>query len=160
MSLSFLFCLVFLSGAALGRRTPMGGTRIRSARPLKPLGAHKPGVLPNFTQSGASGVFGVDVSDPNIAASSWACMHSNGNYSFAIVECWRGGYQLSPCADNIANAWNGGFQDVDVYAFMCPQCNNGPQSVQALVNFLRQNSVRFGIALFESLPFPDLARQA
>jgi len=35
---------------------------------------------------------------------------------------------------------------VDVYAFMCPQCSgNGVGAVQALVNYLRSNNVRFGM---------------
>ncbi len=114
----------------------MGGKRIRA----KDVPARD-----GVACSGSSGVFGLDVSDPNVAGSSWSCMHEQGNYSFAVVECWRGGYQLSPCASNIASAWNEGFRNVDAYSFMCPNCNNGPQSVQSLVNYLQSNSVRYGM---------------
>ncbi len=65
----------------------MGGARIRKVSPL----VSKQQLANNTLLARSPGVFGVDVSDPNIAASSWACMHKNGNYNFAIVECFRGG---------------------------------------------------------------------
>ena len=128
---------VLMFACTLALRTPMGGARIRRSAPI---------ASPSTARArGAPGVFGLDVSDPNIPASMWSCMHTQGNYSFAIIEGWRGGYQLQPVADNVAYAWAGGFSHVDVYAFMCSNCNNGPQSAQALVNYLRQNNVQFGM---------------
>jgi hypothetical protein len=117
------FLLLLVLGISFAFRTPKGGARIRRASHSARSAPGAPGATRSArsNSTGAPGVFGVDVSDPNIAASSWACMHTNGNYSFAIVECWRGGYQLSPCADNIQYAWAGGFHHVDVYSFMCPR---------------------------------------
>jgi hypothetical protein len=130
--------LLFLS-LALAMRTPMGGARIKRRAPAAAAAAAKP-----FSPR-SPGVFGLDVSDNNIDGSAWSCMHTQGNYTFAVIEGWRGGYQLSPVAGSVANAWNAGFSHVDVYAFMCNQCNNGPQSARALVNYLSTNNVRYGM---------------
>jgi len=96
-----------------------------------------------------SGVFGLDVSSGisgTISQSNWQCMNQNGNYTFAIVEGWQGGYgQNTNLASAIAGAWAGGFKAVDVYSFMCPRCsNNGVSAVQSLVNYLSTNSVQYG----------------
>lgn len=97
----------------------------------------------------APGVFGVDMSasiSAGITQADWTCMNQQGNYTFAIIQGWQGGYQQNNAlASAVSMAWNGGFSHVDVYAFMCPNCKNGVGSVDALVNYLRSNSVTFGM---------------
>jgi hypothetical protein len=80
MFLLVIFAVLLQLSVAL--RTPMGGARIR--RPASSKHA-------NYTvpKPSASGVFGIDVSDPNIDSANWACMHTQGNYDFAVVEGCR-----------------------------------------------------------------------
>jgi len=79
------------------------------------------------------------------SGSVWSCLISNG-ISFAVVEAWNGGFGYgSNTAACVSGAWNAGFAHVDVYAFMCNQCNNDPkQSISTLVQDLQADSVQFG----------------
>lgn len=94
------------------------------------------------------GAFGVDMSSSiskTVTGDKWRCMHQQGNYSFAIIEGWQGGYgQNTGLAAAIAGAWSGGFSHVDVYAFMCSNCHNGPESAKSLVEYLRSHNSKFG----------------
>ena len=49
-------------------------------------------------ETGLPGVFGVDMSSgisAGISAAQWECMHTQGNYDFAIIQGWQGGYGLN-----------------------------------------------------------------
>lgn len=161
--------------SSLGLRTPMGGKRIRT----KVQTSHR-------STSGFSGSFGLDVSGdeaPTISNNSWKCMvrgergktkrkkkkkklrsfqYEQGNYTFAIIEGWRGGYQMTKNLAEVTQAAASVGMATDVYAFMCPnvnltqfvcfgkvfdrhflQCNNSPSSVQSLVEYLRSNGAKF-----------------
>eukprot|EP00041_Stephanoeca_diplocostata_P034998 m.1216549 g.1216549 ORF g.1216549 m.1216549 type:complete len:270 (+) comp24614_c0_seq4:154-963(+) len=103
----------------------------------------------NVSNMDVPGTFGVDMSvgiSKTITEAKWSCMHTTGNYQFAIVEGWQGGYgQNTGLASAVKDAWNAGFKDVDVYAFMCPNCHNSAASATQLVNYLKSNNVRFGM---------------
>jgi GH25 family lysozyme M1 (1,4-beta-N-acetylmuramidase) len=92
------------------------------------------------------GAFGVDMAiwtSPSPA--SWSCMHTTGNYSFAIIEGFNGGRGVrSDMGSCTGNAWNAGFAHVDIYSFMCPGCGNSASSVSELVNTIRSQNARFG----------------
>jgi len=101
------------------------------------------------TAAQTGGVFGLDVSSGisgSVTQTQWQCMNQQGNYTFAIVEGWQGGYGQNPnLASAVAGAWAGGFKSVDVYSFMCPRCSgNGVSAVQSLVNYLSTNNVTYG----------------
>jgi hypothetical protein len=59
----------------------------------------------------------------------WDCF-VNAGYSFAIIQTWQGGYGFdSNIANCVNDAWAAGMAHVDVYAFLCPNCNyNYPAS--------------------------------
>lgn len=98
---------------------------------------------------GYPGVFGVDMSvsiSKGISVNDWRCMREKGNYTFAIIEGFQGGYgRNDELARVVSRAWDGGMHHVDVYSFMCPNCaGNGRGAVKELVDYLRNNDVRFG----------------
>jgi len=60
----------------------------------------------------------------------------------------NGGYQfineIKTCTDN---AWSAGFEHVDIYVFMCPNCRgnqDGVAAVQRIVNSLTSLGVKYG----------------
>jgi hypothetical protein len=62
------------------------------------------------------------------------------SFSFVHTKCSR-----QHTHTQVARAWAAGYQHVDVYAFMCNQCDgNGPGAVQELVQYLQSNQVTFG----------------
>eukprot|EP00041_Stephanoeca_diplocostata_P034995 m.1216520 g.1216520 ORF g.1216520 m.1216520 type:complete len:242 (+) comp24614_c0_seq2:154-879(+) len=103
----------------------------------------------NVSNMDVPGTFGVDMSvgiSKTITEAKWSCMHTTGNYQFAIVEGWQGGYgQNTGLASAVKDAWNAGFKDVDVYAFMCPNCHNSAASATQLVNYLKRYTTQFSL---------------
>jgi len=100
--------------------------------------------------TGFPGVFGLDISvslSKSFSRDAWSCIHTTGNYDFAIIEGFQGGYGLNtylPTA--VADAHSGGFSHVDTYAFMCPRCaGNGIGAVTNLVQFVKSKSVDIGM---------------
>jgi len=94
---------------------------------------------------------GVDMSGglcDDMTLSEWQCLVSSG-YKFAVVQVWQGGYMYtSKIAQCVSQAWQAGMQHVDVYAFMCPNCqgNNPPQNaISTMVDNLRSQKVNFGM---------------
>eukprot|EP01090_Pellita_catalonica_P014981 TRINITY_DN393_c0_g1_i1.p1 TRINITY_DN393_c0_g1~~TRINITY_DN393_c0_g1_i1.p1 ORF type:complete len:234 (-),score=24.17 TRINITY_DN393_c0_g1_i1:78-779(-) len=105
--------------------------------------------FPNGTRP-LPGVFGLDISSPiskSIDQSHWDCLKSHGNYLYAIIQGYQGGYGLNTFIDTaVARAWAGGMEHVDVYAFMCKNCyKNGPSAVKELVDFLAAHHVKHGM---------------
>eukprot|EP01102_Stenamoeba_stenopodia_P022969 TRINITY_DN9769_c0_g1_i1.p1 TRINITY_DN9769_c0_g1~~TRINITY_DN9769_c0_g1_i1.p1 ORF type:complete len:240 (-),score=52.70 TRINITY_DN9769_c0_g1_i1:95-772(-) len=84
--------------------------------------------------------------------SDWECLVKEG-YTFAIIEAWDGGYQFDDTiAQCVADAWAAGMAHVDVYAFLCPNCDgNSPSSsaVKTLVDKLKSANVKFGMLWFD-----------
>eukprot|EP01100_Stratorugosa_tubuloviscum_P015368 TRINITY_DN8780_c0_g1_i1.p1 TRINITY_DN8780_c0_g1~~TRINITY_DN8780_c0_g1_i1.p1 ORF type:complete len:226 (-),score=111.78 TRINITY_DN8780_c0_g1_i1:127-804(-) len=105
----------------------------------------------NFSES----TIGVDISlfeCDSISKNDWDCLISNG-FTFAIIEAWNGGYQLTPeIARCVSDAWTAGMHHVDVYVFMCPNCvgNNPPaQAVNTILKSLAQQNVTYGMLWFD-----------
>jgi len=104
-----------------------------------------------------SGVFadlGIDISQSGAPSqSTWDCFKKTYGDSFAIVQAWDGGYQISSHVTTaVADAWNAGLAHVDVYAFMCPNCagNSPPNTaVSSLVNYLKSHNVKYGQMWFD-----------
>lgn len=69
--------------------------------------------------------------------------------SFAIIQAWCGGYGYgSSVASCVSNAWAAGMAHVDVYAFLCPNCDgNVPCSgaIQKIHDNLANEGVQFGM---------------
>ena len=130
----------------LGRRSPGNGAR-RLKPTQSPLLVHQnKHPRPN---TGIPGIFGVDVDSQTAKATSqdlWACMQVKGNYSFAVLEAWQGGFGMTEdLAKALENAWGAGFHNVDLYAFMCPNCkDNGVEGVELLINYLKTNGAKYG----------------
>jgi len=81
----------------------------------------------------SNATLGIDISSP-FAVSAWQCLRNTG-YSFAIVRCFCStGNPDRNCPQSVANAWEAGFNNVDIYMFPCPQCGNAQQQVQSLYN--------------------------
>jgi len=83
---------------------------------------------------------------------SFSCLKKDG-YVFAIIQTWAGGYgynsDIKTCTDN---AWNAGMDHVDVYIFMCPECqgNSDPSTVVSTVhNNLKNEKVKYGMIWFD-----------
>eukprot|EP01089_Gocevia_fonbrunei_P018135 TRINITY_DN6067_c0_g2_i1.p1 TRINITY_DN6067_c0_g2~~TRINITY_DN6067_c0_g2_i1.p1 ORF type:complete len:240 (-),score=52.82 TRINITY_DN6067_c0_g2_i1:81-800(-) len=99
---------------------------------------------------------GIDVSlvdcDNGISASQWECMRNNGN-TFAIIETWMGGYQFATrIAECVSNAWAAKFEHVDVYVFICPNCQgNNPiaGAITEIVHNLKTQGVNYGMLWFD-----------
>jgi len=106
---------------------------------------------------------GLDISSgicQGMSSSDWSCLHGKG-YSFAIIQTWSGGYDFNHDIANCVNdAWAAGFSHVDVYAFLCPNCNdNYPASsaVSTIANDLKSVGLsgggtgkgRFGMLWFD-----------
>jgi len=70
---------------------------------------------------------GIDVSE--CSGVDWGCLVSAG-YTFVVIEVWDGGSQFnSENAACVGEAWSAGMKNVDVYAFLCPNCDgNNPPS--------------------------------
>ena len=83
-----------------------------------------------------SATTGIDVSQL-YALSAWQCVRNYG-YEFAIVRCYCStGRPDDNCAQSVANAWNAGFEHVDIYMFPCPTCGNARGQVQQLYDYAR-----------------------
>jgi len=100
-------------------------------------------------------VLGVDISSATcqtITLSDWQCLIRNG-YTFAIIETFDGGYQMNNnIAQCVGNAWRAGMKHVDVYAFLCPNCNgNTPASsaVNRIISTLKSEGVQYGMFWFD-----------
>ncbi|KAJ3447335.1 lysozyme protein [Anaeramoeba flamelloides] len=98
---------------------------------------------------------GLDISTTDcgeITLDQWKC-HVNEGKEFAIVEAFRGGYQIGEhLVECVANAWKAGMKHVDVYVFMCPNCrgNNPPETaVKTIVNYLSEHNVKYGMMWFD-----------
>lgn len=107
----------------------------------------------------STSTLGVDMSSEICAymsQSDWDCFVQNG-YSFAIIETWQGGYGFDSSIANCVNqAWAAGMAHVDVYAFMCPNCNyNYPASsaVSSIISNLQNAGLnpgdQFGMLWFD-----------
>jgi GH25 family lysozyme M1 (1,4-beta-N-acetylmuramidase) len=103
----------------------------------------------------AGATLGVDMSQQECAAmaeSDWQCLVNSG-YDFSIIQTFRGGYQFNnDILTCVNNAWNAGMSHVDVYMFMCPNCdgNNPPdQVVEKVIWNLGNMSVRYGMLWFD-----------
>jgi len=101
---------------------------------------------------GTEATIGLDISEAaceSMASSDWSCLHKEG-FSFAIIQAWDGGYKLnSKLATCINDALKAGFSHVDVYVFMCPNCNgNSPTgTIQSVVDALK--GVKYGELWFD-----------
>eukprot|EP01113_Clastostelium_recurvatum_P031577 TRINITY_DN3952_c0_g1_i3.p1 TRINITY_DN3952_c0_g1~~TRINITY_DN3952_c0_g1_i3.p1 ORF type:complete len:272 (-),score=37.32 TRINITY_DN3952_c0_g1_i3:50-763(-) len=102
-----------------------------------------------WAQNGANGL---DVSDTlcqGMTAEQWTCLRQQGDHSFAIVQAFRGGYQINQdTARCVADAWAANFSHVDIYVWMCPNCDgNVPASsaMDNLITYLQNNGVAFGM---------------
>jgi len=80
----------------------------------------------------ASATHGVDIADfmGPYTVSQWQCLKNNG-IDFAIIQIWRGGYQLS---DHFTIDYNhakaAGIQYVDAYAYIANNCRaNTPDNI-------------------------------
>jgi len=111
-------------------------------------------VLACFTASSLA-TLGVDISSGLCAGATpadWQCLVGQG-YDFAIIQTWSGGYQWnSNIARCVKDAWNAGMKHVDVYAFMCPNCDgNSPpaNAVRTIVNNLKNAGVNYGMLWFD-----------
>jgi len=109
-----------------------------------------------FYVVGSLAAYGIDISlaqcEDGVTQAQWNSIVSQG-HSFAIIEAWDGGFTYnSKIAQCVSNAWSGGMKHVDVYAFLCPNCqgNNPPtDAIERLVNNLRSQNVRFGTLWFD-----------
>ena len=129
---------------AQGLRTPDGRLQLDEFQRL--VG----GVVPNL------GVYGFDIGWPEGSASqsSLSCLADAG-FSYAIMECWTeqphsaghvqgpgGGYFFEPCVDNIAKAWEAGFDSVSAYFF--PQRNGDPTlQAQGMLDALEKAGTKY-----------------
>ena len=98
---------------------------------------------------------GIDMSQficEKLSLQDWQCMVNNGK-SFAIIQAWCGGYQYgNAVAQCVSNAWAAGMAHIDVYAFMCPNCNgNNPcaSAVNTLLDRLSSDGVQYGQLWFD-----------
>jgi hypothetical protein len=90
----------------------------------------------------SSATIGIDISSL-FAVSSWQCLRNSG-YTFAIVRCFCStGNPDHNCPQSVSNAWQAGFEYVDIYMFPCPQCGNARAQVQSLYNFA--SNVKYGL---------------
>nr|CAG4708784.1 unnamed protein product [Naegleria fowleri] len=100
--------------------------------------------------NGVWAIRGVDMSLQQCQTASlenWCCLKRNG-FDFAIIEIWNGGYQYNNrILQCVQDARAAGFQYVDVYAFMCPNCrNNYPASsaIETILSRLHDSKVDYG----------------
>jgi len=108
-----------------------------------------------LVQCGA-GRKGIDLSavdSQNAGLSNFQCWVRNG-FTFAIIQVWVGGiYHPNPkTAQVVADAWAAGMDAVDVYVWMCPNCqdNNPPESVADKIKaYLVDNKVKYGMLWFD-----------
>eukprot|EP01113_Clastostelium_recurvatum_P000662 TRINITY_DN10302_c1_g2_i1.p1 TRINITY_DN10302_c1_g2~~TRINITY_DN10302_c1_g2_i1.p1 ORF type:complete len:236 (+),score=42.32 TRINITY_DN10302_c1_g2_i1:2-709(+) len=98
------------------------------------------------------GVNGLDVSDElcqGMTAQNWNCLRQTDAHEFAIIQAFRGGYQINQdTARCVSDAWAANFSNVDIYVWMCPNCDgNNPasDSMTRLVQYLKSNNVSFGM---------------
>jgi len=88
----------------------------------------------------------------SIGLSQIQCLVSHG-YSFAIIETWQGGLGWNTNIVNNANdAWQAGMAHVDVYVFMCPNCqgNGDPVgTISGIVDGLHSKGVKYGMLWFD-----------
>lgn len=87
---------------------------------------------------------GVDVSQLT-SASAFRCLVNNG-YHFAVARGFQSTGNVDPnVLSTLANAWDGGMSDVDVYMFPCPTCGNCAGQARTAVQHLKDHSARFGM---------------
>lgn len=96
---------------------------------------------------------GIDVSGTICEAMTigdFQCLNGQG-YSFGIIQTWMGGYGFNPSVGGcVSDAWKAGFAHVDVYIFMCPNCE-GNGDPAAVVNTAVDNlkGVNYGMMWFD-----------
>jgi len=82
----------------------------------------------------------------------WQCLRKEG-FTFAVIETFDGGPgQNTAIGKCVSDAWQAGFIHVDVYAFICPNCqNNNPPSavMQRIISYLKENKVNYGQLWFD-----------
>jgi len=100
-------------------------------------------------------VTGIDFSaqiGEGLNSGDFTCLKSNG-MDFAVIQTWQGGYQWnSAIAANVEDAWKAGLAHVDVYIFMCPNCeanSNGADVVKTVVDGLSSKGVKYGMIWFD-----------
>jgi len=72
----------------------------------------------------------------------WKCIR-NANYSFAIVHGFTEEGKIdSNCSSNVQNAWDAGFESVDVYMTPCPRCTSPRVQVKRMFDHVRD--VKYG----------------
>jgi len=90
----------------------------------------------------SSATLGLDISSL-FAVETWECLRNDG-YSFAIVRCFCStGNPDVNCPQSVSNAWEAGFDNVDIYMFPCPQCGNAEAQVQSLYNYA--SNIKYGL---------------
>ncbi|MFE2729375.1 GH25 family lysozyme [Kitasatospora sp. NPDC059327] len=89
------------------------------------------------------GIKGIELSKP-ASTTALGSMRSQG-VSFAIVRGYRSTSTVDPnLAANVANAWAAGMAHVDVYHTPSFSSGNPARQVNALVNYLKVNNVKYG----------------
>lgn len=90
---------------------------------------------PAECSSASSSSYGTDVSQP-VSVSDYSCMKSNG-FTYTVVRGYQQSNHVDPnAAQTIANAWNGGMDEVEVYLFPCPTCGNPEAQMDNLIDGL------------------------
>ena len=86
---------------------------------------------------------GVDISQL-YNPSDFQCLKDNDR-DFAIIRCYQSVGKVDPnCAQNVANAWDGGMSYVDLYMFPCPTCGDAANQINELAAYLNDNNVQYG----------------
>eukprot|EP01113_Clastostelium_recurvatum_P000658 TRINITY_DN10302_c0_g1_i4.p1 TRINITY_DN10302_c0_g1~~TRINITY_DN10302_c0_g1_i4.p1 ORF type:complete len:239 (+),score=42.98 TRINITY_DN10302_c0_g1_i4:185-901(+) len=100
---------------------------------------------------GQGGSNGIDMSDEECqayTASMWKCLRTTGSHTFAIIQAFRGGNQINQAtARCVADAWAANFTSVDIYVWMCPNCEGNVPASNAMTNlikYLHSHNVTFG----------------
>ncbi|MGW7106557.1 glycoside hydrolase family 25 protein [Streptomyces xanthophaeus] len=89
------------------------------------------------------GTRGVSVSRL-VSADAFKGLRSQGVES-VFVRGYRSTGSVDPnLAATVANAWDAGFSNVDVYQFPCFSCGNSAGQADSLVSYMKENSVKYG----------------
>eukprot|EP01103_Thecamoeba_quadrilineata_P005141 TRINITY_DN14979_c0_g1_i1.p1 TRINITY_DN14979_c0_g1~~TRINITY_DN14979_c0_g1_i1.p1 ORF type:complete len:219 (+),score=35.83 TRINITY_DN14979_c0_g1_i1:60-716(+) len=100
-----------------------------------------------FYIGATTATLGVDIAAAT-TVSQFTCL-KNAGYVYAIIRCWRSTGTSDPNAPHsIANAWDGGMKDVDVYFFPCVG-KSATTQVQDAVSFLKQSNSKYGQMWFD-----------
>ena len=82
----------------------------------------------------SSAYLGVDIS-AKFTPEDFKCIIQSGHGDFIIERAWRSYGTLDPnIIDNLGNAWNAGFNYVDVYMFPCIPCGNPQKQVDDMLS--------------------------